>query len=154
MNYRKPFDAGLYAADDNAKHQVINWLERNDFWAWVNPDQFGVDVLALRDTVDYAFEVEVKHNWTGPVFPFDGVHFAERKTKFTGSATHFTMLNHERDHVLLAPAKVVRSSPIVEKSTRLSAWEAFIEVPLESCGVYSLDEIVPNEVWKGTDDGE
>jgi hypothetical protein len=62
---KKPFDPVLYEADDNAKFIVIRWLEQNGFAAWVNPDQYGIDVLGERDGDQYCFAVQVKHNWQG-----------------------------------------------------------------------------------------
>jgi hypothetical protein len=78
----KVFDQKHYDDDDNAKHQVIAWLESKGFMAWVNSDQFGIDVQGVRKGISYEFEVEVKHNWKGREFPFDTVHFSNRKRKF------------------------------------------------------------------------
>ena len=51
----KPFSQIIYNADDNAKHQIIEWLMDQGFEAWVNPDDYGIDVLATRDGTAYAF---------------------------------------------------------------------------------------------------
>lgn len=136
---RKPFDRVLYAEDDNAKQQILDWLSLNEFWAWVNPDQFGIDVLAYKHDVDYGFEVEVKHNWKGARFPYDEVHFAERKRKFIGPNTFFTMLNDDRSHVLVVPGETLGVCRVVSKKTKYTDSELFFEVPLSACVVYLLD---------------
>jgi len=129
----KPFDAQMYGADDNAKHDVIKWLEGRGFTAWVNPDQYGIDVLALYEGNLLSFEVEVKHNWKGDKFPFDAVHFSARKLKFATPNSYFTMLNNERSLVLVTTGVIVAASPIVSKQTKYTASERFIEVPLARC---------------------
>ena len=54
---KKSFDAVQYAADDPAKHAIIAWLRSNRIEACVNPDQFGIDILASRNS--NKFEIEV-----------------------------------------------------------------------------------------------
>ena len=78
----KPFDQTLYQENDDAKHQVIEWLSAEGFEAMVNPDQYGIDILAEKNGQQYEIEVEVKHNWVGERFPFGEVHFPARKKKF------------------------------------------------------------------------
>lgn len=126
---RKPFDPELYDADDDAKYQVIGWLERKGFTAWVNPDKYGIDVLGQHRNIDYGFEVEVKHNWSGVKFPFDTVHFAERKLKFCVGNSFFTMLNNERDRLLITSGDVLLGSPVVTKDTKYTSGERFVAVP-------------------------
>ena len=79
---KKAFDAVQYAADDPAKHTVIAWLRSNRIEACVNPDQFGIDILASRNSNKFEIEVEVKHNWKGKDYPFGTVHISTRKEKF------------------------------------------------------------------------
>jgi len=134
----KPFDVQMYGADDNAKHDVIEWLEGRGFTAWVNPDQYGIDVLALYEGNLLSFEVEVKHNWVGEKFPFDAVHFSARKLKFATPNSYFTMLNNERSHVLVTTGIIVSASPVVSKQTKYTASERFIEVPLARCVISRL----------------
>jgi hypothetical protein len=136
---KKPFDPTLYNEDDNAKWQVIDWLYSRGFYAWVNPDQYGIDVLAFKDWLDYGFEVEVKHNWQGELFPFGTVHFSARKLKFVGVNTYFTMLNDARTHVLLAHGSTLMESPVVSKRTKYTDDEQFIAVPLSQCVIRVLD---------------
>lgn len=135
----KPFDIGLYAEDDDAKEQVIRWLERKGFRAWVNPDRYGIDVLAEYDATPYAFEVEVKHNWDGAKFTFDTVHFSARKLKFAEGNSFFTMLNHQRDRMLMVDAETVRRSPVVSKNTVYTRGEQFVAVPKTACMAVRLN---------------
>lgn len=138
----KQFDQTLYDTDDPAKMLVIKWLESRDFNAWVNPDQYGIDVLAKKRKLDYAFEVEVKHNWTGAEFPYDTVHFSARKEKFLdtkdGRQTYFVMLNNDLTHALMVPSSVLESSQIVRKDTKYTSNEEFISVPKSRCMVFVL----------------
>ncbi len=135
----KPFDPGLYADDDNAKHLVIDWLYRQDFYAWVNPDQYGIDVLAVKGLDDYGFEVEVKHNWKGDEFPFETVHFSARKQKFIAPNHYFTMLNHDRSCVLVVDAETLANANVVSKETKYTSAEPFLEVAASRCRVFRLD---------------
>jgi hypothetical protein len=135
----KPFDADQYEADDNAKYRIIEWLETNRFAAWVNPDLYGIDVLATRDGDDYGFEVEVKHNWQGEKFPYRTVHFSARKQKFIGWNHFFTMLNDERSCVLVVDEQALRAAPVVEKNTKFTTGELFIAVPISACVIFRLD---------------
>lgn len=135
----KPFDLGLYQADDDAKFVVIDWLHVNQFEAWVNPDQYGIDVLATKDWLDYGFEVEVKHNWKGEDFPFDTVHFSARKQKFIAPNHYFTMLNDDRSLVLVVDGPTLLCSPVVSKETKYTSGEQFIAVPVSRCLIYRLD---------------
>jgi hypothetical protein len=136
----KPFDQALYDTDDPAKMLVINWLTSRDFTAWVNPDQYGIDVLAKKRKLEYAFEVEVKHNWTGEEFPYDTVHFSARKQKFLDSdrQTFFMMLNDDLTHALMVSSSALESSQIVRKDTKYTSDESFISVPKSKCMVFAL----------------
>lgn len=135
----KPFDPGLYEDDDNAKYAVIDWLHTNEFYAWVNPDKYGIDVLAFKDWLDYGFEVEVKHNWKGEEFPYNTVHFSARKQKFIAPNHYFTMLNDDRSYVLVVDGPTLLYASVISKETKYTSDEQFIAVPLNSCMVYRLD---------------
>lgn len=132
----KAFDQSHYDADDNAKHDLIRWLEDlHGFMAWVNEDQFGIDVQAIKHGEFYEFEVEVKHNWVGEGFPFDCVHWSARKLKFAKESklNWFVMFNDDRTRALFASGKVLLDSPIVVKDTKYTSGEKFVEVPLGRC---------------------
>jgi hypothetical protein len=139
----KPFSPKLYAEDDVAKDQVIEWLQSQDWKAWANPDQYGIDVLAVDPYGDeFKFEVEVKHNWKGPRFGFDGVHFSARKRKFASADyfTKFIMLNHERTHALIVEGVDFVASPVITKSTIYTENEQFVEVPVSKCTFIKFEE--------------
>lgn len=130
----KEFSQSLYDANDDAKHQVIAWLEERGFMAWVNEDQYGIDVQALRMGKQYVFEVEVKHNWGDGGFPFDSVHFPLRKSKFAAEDNAwFVMLNRSRTQILLVSGAVFRESKVVRKATKYTDDEEFVEIPLSRC---------------------
>jgi len=129
----KPFSQEHYDDDDWAKYQIIEWLEGKGYEAWVNPDKFGIDILATRWGRKFAFEVEVKHNWRGRYFPFEQVHFSARKRKFVllDFETWFVMLNHERSHALLIDGEHILAAPIMSKDTKYSQNEAFVAVDIQ-----------------------
>ena len=129
----KPFSQQHYDEDDWAKYQIIEWLESKGYKAWVNPDKFGIDILATRWGRQFAFEVEVKHNWRGKYFPYEQIHFSARKRKFVALdvETWFVMLNHERTHALLIDGEHILAAPIANKDTKYSQNEAFVLVDIQ-----------------------
>lgn len=139
----KVFDQKHYDQDDNAKYQLIDWLEkRNGFMAWVNEDQYGIDVQAIRNGEQFEFEVEVKHNWDTDSFPFDTVHWSARKLKFAQPTklNWFVMFNNARTRALFASGQVLLSCPVVTKNTKYTQGEKFVEVPLARCIIRTLKE--------------
>lgn len=128
----KVFSEEHYNADDNAKHQIIAWLVSRGFMAWVNPDQYGIDVQGVLKGKCYEFEVEVKHNWSGSMFPFDTIHFSNRKRKFATAdkLTWFVMLNDERTHALLISGQTFLAAPVVKKNTIYTEGEQFVAIPV------------------------
>ena len=137
----KPFSTALYNRDDDAKELVIKWLKSKNFDAWVNPDQYGIDVLSKDDAgVEHAWEVEVKHNWKGELFPFSSVHFSGRKKKFlkTPDKVSFVMLNHERTHALVVDGQDLAEADLVKKDTIYTSNESFIEVLTKNCSFYRI----------------
>ena len=114
----KPFSLELYADNDNAKELVIKWLESKGCIAWVNPDQYGIDLLFKNPEGDYySCEVEVKHNWKGAKFPFKTMHIPARKLKFATDNSIFVILNSERSHLIMLHGDDLRKAPIVRKDT-------------------------------------
>lgn len=146
MSNRKPFSQTLYDNDDSAKDQLIAYLANHRFHnPRVNPDQYGIDVLAERDGQPYAFEVEVKHNWKGTHFPYSTVHFAGRKAKFTDEAaapiqnTHFVMLNHDRTIALAISGEIIVQAQKVVKETIYTQGEEFISVPKAQAKFFRIE---------------
>ena len=141
----KPFDEKLYADNDNAKQLIIDWINKDEeHHAYVNPDQYGIDII--DDTVDRRnyIEVEVKHNWSGERFPFTEVHFPERKRKFAKKHpeedTFFMMLNSEHTHVLIVDGFDFNRGEIVRKNTSVMDNDLFVEIPLFNCKIVKLEE--------------
>lgn len=129
----KPFDQTLYDADDSAKHLVIKWLRSRNFVAFVNPDDYGIDLLARYNDMDYAFEVEVKHNWRGFEFPYQTIHYSARKRKFVlpDIKTYFVTLNHERTRLLMVRSDDFMAGKLVNKDTIYTTSELFVEIPID-----------------------
>jgi hypothetical protein len=129
----KPFSLELYADNDNAKELVIKWLESKGCTAWVNPDQYGIDLLFKNPEGDYySCEVEVKHNWKGAKFPFKTMHISARKLKFATDNSIFVILNSERSHLIMLHGDDLRKAPIVRKDTIYTEGEYFIEIEVDN----------------------
>ena len=129
----KPFSLELYADNDNAKELVIKWLESNGCTAWVNPDQYGIDLLFKNPEGDYySCEVEVKHNWKGARFPFKTMHIPARKLKFATGNSIFVILNSERSHLIMLHGDDLRKAPIVRKDTIYTESEYFTEIEVNN----------------------
>jgi hypothetical protein len=138
----KPFSEALYTENDDAKHQVVEWLLVHGFeTAIVNPDQYGIDILAEKDGQKYEIEVEVKHNWKGEKFPFSEVHFPERKRKFAKKTEYvwFFMLNHERTHGLIVDGFDFVNGTVVRKHTSEYDNDLFVEIPTFNCKFVSME---------------
>lgn len=137
----KPFSQELYDQDDKAKYLVIEFLQSNGWDAWVNPDQYGIDLLATDPNgLEYGIEVEVKHNWTGDKFPYQTLHFADRKRKFidTDRMTMFFTVNHDKTHALVAFDEALSVAPTIVKNTSYTQNEKFIEVLASDCQLIKL----------------
>ena len=137
----KPFSQELYDNDDKAKHLVIDFLESNHWEAWVNPDIYGIDLLALDPNgIEYQVEVEVKHNWTGDKFPYKTLHFAERKRKFIDSdrVTLFITINDDRTYALVAFEEALSEAAVIVKDTSYTSQEKFLEISVSSCELITL----------------
>lgn len=139
----KPFSKNLYERDDNAKDQFVDWLKGKGWEAWINPERYGIDVLAVDiHGVDHKFEVEVKHNWKGESFQYETLHYSDRKRKFLLEPEHtaFVTFNHERTHALIAPGLVLSSAPTIVKNTIYTKDEKFIEVAVAQCQIIELEK--------------
>ena len=136
----KPFDQELYDRDDAAKHLIIDYLARFNIIARVNPDPYGIDLLADKDGEAYEIEVEVKHNWSGEKFQFNSLHYSARKVKFLNPRANvkFITLNHEWTHAAIVDGDVLLNCKTVEKKTKYTESESFIEVPVDKVRWVSL----------------
>ena len=139
----KPFSEALYTENDDAKHQIVEWLLNNSFdTAGINPDQYGIDILAEKDGQAYEIEVEVKHNWKGKRFPFGEVHFPARKKKFAKDSEFvwFFMLNHERTHGLIVDGFDFVRGALVQKNTSEYDNDMFVEIPTFNCKFVHMED--------------
>lgn len=141
----KPFSQELYTENDDAKNLIIEYLKSKGYQAFVNPDKYGIDLMyyEVTDSSDpdtQYCEVEVKHNWKGPVFPFETVHFPVRKSKFAKPNAMFAMLNHERTHVLFISGQQFIDAPRIKKDTIYTRNEEFIEIKISDCKIEKLQE--------------
>jgi hypothetical protein len=137
----KPFSQELYDNDDKAKHLIIDFLESNGWDAWVNPDTYGIDLLALDPNgIEYQIEVEVKHNWSGRTFPYKTLHFSERKRKFLEGdrITMFVTINHDKTHALVASDAQLSVASVIVKDTSYTTQEKFLEVQADACQLIRL----------------
>lgn len=135
----KKFSKSLYENNDNAKNIVIKWLENQNYKAEVNPDVYGIDLLAEKNGVTYGYEVEVKHNWTTDDFPFDTIHFSARKQKYIAENSFFAMLNSKRNMMLVVDYDALKEAKMVAKNTIYTTNEKFIEMPVSSSTIYSIE---------------
>jgi hypothetical protein len=138
----KPFSQELYDNDDKAKHLVVHFLEANGWDAWVNPDTYGIDLLALDPMgIEYQVEVEVKHNWEGSVFPYQTLHYAERKRKFLKGdrMTLFMTVNHDNTHALVTMGQDLSVAKTIIKGTSYTDAEQFMEVNVSKCQLIKLE---------------
>lgn len=129
----KPFSKELYDRDDAAKEFVIDYFTiRHGFKVYVNPDQYGIDLIVENERGIFELEVEVKHNWKGRNFPYPTIHFAARKLKFAVNPENvsFIMLNDDWSYGLLIEGEVFAVSPIITKNTIYTRNERFVEVPI------------------------
>lgn len=141
----KPFDQATFDADDNAKHAVIDLFAHWNVALKVNGDQYGIDLIGVdKQTGQFcAAEVEVKHNWHGPHFPFETVHYAARKIKFLEIANadrhvYFCTVNDDRTHCLILCATSINQCKLIRKQTSVTDSEWFIEIPLHLFDTYPL----------------
>jgi hypothetical protein len=137
----KQFDSELYERDDSAKFFVIDWLRTLNIEAWVNPDQYGIDLLGTSELGDFEIEVEVKHNWSGPRFPFKTIHYSARKTKFLkeGVNLRFVTLNKEWTHAAVVRGEQLLSAKVIEKDTIYTSAESFLEIPAKEIQFYATN---------------
>ena len=129
----KPFSQELYNRDDAAKQYVIGFFTAKYGWlVYVNPDQYGIDLIVENERGVFELEVEVKHNWKGRNFPYQTIHFAARKLKFAKNPANvnFIMLNSKWNMGLVIDGETFASSPIISKDTIYTKNEKFVEVPV------------------------
>jgi hypothetical protein len=138
----KPFDQQLYDRDDAAKYFVIDWLKTLDIHARVNPDPYGIDLLATGPLGEYEIEVEVKQSWSGHRFPYSSLHFAGRKDKFIrdGINLRFVTLNKEWTYAAIVSGEQLSSAQVIKKNTIYTTDESFIEIPAHQIQIRATNQ--------------
>jgi hypothetical protein len=128
----KKFDKELYAENDRiAREKAKSYFSRLNFQISDNPDQYGPDLILTDGTQTCFVECEIKHNWSGDVFPFETIQFPERKAKFARMGVVFFMLNHQLTRAIVVPGNIVLSSPVTEVPNKyVTSGENFFQVPL------------------------
>lgn len=128
----KPFDPQLYAENDDAKLIAVAWLIGRGWAADINPDQYGIDIVARKGLKNLKLEVEVKHNWAEGEFKFPTVHIPKRKLKFAEQPdSWFMVMRADRKVALVCSGESILKSPLAEVSNKLVAeGEQFFQVPL------------------------
>jgi hypothetical protein len=139
----KQFSQAQYDADDNCKHDVITFLERESggkFKLTVNTDLYGIDLVGEYNGIPCGVEVEIKHCWSGQHFPFSTVHIAARKVKFIECKPYvfFVMLNTERTEALVVSPDSLQDITLVKKPTIHTDTEWFMKIPLHQFKQYQL----------------
>jgi hypothetical protein len=88
--------------------------------------------MACKDGDVFEIEVEVKHNWKGKDFPYNSVHFSERKRKFVKPSAFniFWMLNDDWSWALVLDGIQMSEAPVIVKDTIYTTAERFIAVPV------------------------
>ena len=137
----KPFDTDTYANNDDAKHAVIDLFRYWGCTIGVNADDYGIDLVGReKDGTVFGVEVEVKHNWTGPEFPFTTIHYSARKTKLIDSMDEvwFCTVNHDRTHCALLCVSALDNIKLVRKQTSVTSTEWFLEFPIHLARIIPL----------------
>ena len=123
----KPFSQDLYDNNDWVKHLFVDILNSVDTHnARINPNQYGIDII----TDDFDFEVEIKHNWKGKEFPYDTMHYANRKRKFISPSSFFVTFNSNATRYFITHSNALVAQPLIIKGTTLTQREEFIVVPV------------------------
>lgn len=118
---------------------VIEFLENKGWTAQVNPDEHGIDIIAVDPFQnEVLIEVEVKNNWDNDKFPFDTIHLPERKRKFIKRNSVFCILNKFRDKALfISSADFVYGRKIIKDSTYQKS-DDYVEIPETRCRYVNL----------------
>lgn len=139
---RKPFEQELHDLyDAPAKQAVADYLERTcNITVQPNPDQYGVDLLLLKDNrLLGTAEVEVRQ-WS-PDCPYPTIHVPERKTKFFSERALFFALTKDMQSAYWIETKKISKHPIKEISNyKVPRGEMFYDVPTSEFVLVSLGE--------------
>jgi hypothetical protein len=128
---RKPFEQDLFDAyDEPAKKAIATYIESvSDVLVYANPDQYGVDLLLVKDDeVLGAAEVEVRQ-WFE--CGFSTIHVLQRKQKYFNNRTLFFALSKDLKNAHWIETHKIDKFPLVEVSNyKVANGEMFFDVPI------------------------
>lgn len=145
----KPFDPELHAKFDRKARDLgievvksyVSDVVDGDIYVTNNPDEIGPDLMVWKDRELLGFaEVEVKTGWRSGRFPFDNVHFPERKGKYIRDYDPilFVMFSNNMKMCLIVEGEDVGKSPLEECSNKYQEDELFYAVPLNKVQLFSI----------------
>ena len=106
-----------------------------------NPDEYAVDLIAMRDNVKVGYvEVEVRPAWEG-VFTFNTLHIPSRKKKLLTNdlPTALVAFNKQGSFCFICKDTVVLASPLIEvKNKYIPNGEFFYKVPVDKIRLITL----------------
>lgn len=141
---RKPFSQRLFDNNDEvARDAVREYFIKNRPLIEPNPDQFGIDLLMKWEgRIILGLEIERRHNWRGPIFPFATLHVPVRKLKYAslGFPAYYVATNEEMTHAIVIPFAQLSGMASVEQENKYVAQgEQFVDVPVVDAQVIVLD---------------
>jgi len=138
---RKPFEQELHDLyDAPAKAAIATYIERKcSVTVEPNPDQYGVDLLVMKDDkVVGTIEVEVRQ-WHP--CPYPTIHVPERKRKFFSENSLFFALTKTMTHAYWIQMKDIEQYPIKEISNyKVREGELFFDIPTDKFIYVDLNE--------------
>ncbi len=148
MNKVKPFSKRLYDENDKiAKLKMIEVLDRWGYEGKVNPDRYGIDVLAskIRSCPPYDFgdniaiDVEIKHPWKGKDFIFEDLHIPYRKKKYVADNAYFAVFNYDLNCMAFIHSNSLLRCSVEEVSNCfVRSGEGFYIVPIDEVIFYEI----------------
>jgi hypothetical protein len=131
MKYKK-FSQELFDQYDTKAREVVKtYFSKTDWKVVDNPDKYGPDLIATKDT--YFIEVEIKNAWQNTTFPFTSIQLPQRKQKFTKLQyeTTFLVLSKDLTQFIGVWGKELTEDRLVEvKNKFIPNGEYFFQVPL------------------------
>lgn len=127
-----------FSKRDHAKYDEVARETAKTFWSRLgwniddNPDEYGVDLIAEKDSKRVYVEVEVKRGWHGPTFQYDTMHLPLRKRKFLDKPTKFMIFNNSLTHAAVISRKAIKNAPVsVVPNQKVSIGEKFFDIPVD-----------------------
>lgn len=128
---RKPFEQDLFDAfDAPAKQAVSKYIESVfDVVVMSNPDQYGIDLLIIKDDKVLGLaEVEVRQ-WIE--CRFSTIHVLQRKQKYFNDRTLFFALAKDLKSAHWIETSKIDKHPLIEVSNyKVASGELFFDVPI------------------------